>query len=68
MDDEPPSVLDLKHTKELEDDFNNEVYSLVCSVVDDPDKIAQAAREGAQGKSEFRLRSGPVSGAKTSHL
>ena len=45
MNGEPPSVLDLKHAKEFEDDFNNDVFSLVCSVVDDPDGIAMAARE-----------------------
>ena len=53
MDGEPPSVLDLKHTKVLEDDFNNDVFSLVCSVVDDPDDITLAAGEETHGESGF---------------
>ena len=65
MDGEPPSVLDLKHAKELENDFNNDVFSLVCIVVNDPDAIALAAGEETQGESEFRLLSGPVSEAET---
>ena len=66
MDGEPPSVLDLKHTKELEDGFNNDTFSLVCSIVDDADDIALAAREEfSQGKSEFGLPSGPVRGEET---
>ena len=48
MNGEPPSFLGLKHTKDLEDDVNNDVVSLVCSVVDDPDEIALAAREDTQ--------------------
>ena len=65
MDGEPPSILDPKHAKELEDDFNNDTFSLVCSVIDDPDEIALAAREETQGESKFRLPSGPVSEAET---
>ena len=65
MDCEPPRVLNLKHTKELEDEFNNDGFSLVCSVVNDPVEIALAAREEVQGESEFRPPSGPVSKAKT---
>ena len=65
MDGEPPSVLDLKHAKELEADFNNDVFSLVCSVVDGPGEIAMAVRDETLGESEFRLPSGPVRVAET---
>ena len=64
MDGEPPRALNLKHTKELEDDFNNDVFSFVCSVLDDPDEIVPAAREEIQEESEFQLPSGPVSEAE----
>ena len=60
-----PSVLDLKHAKELQADFNNGVFSLVCSVVDDPDEITLAPREVTQGESEARLTSGRVSKSET---
>ena len=43
MDGEPPSVQDLTH-KEIENEFNGDVFSLVCSVVDDPDDMALAAK------------------------
>ena len=65
MDRRCPSVLDLKYAKELKDDFNNDVFSLVCGVVDDPHEIALAAREGTRGESECRLPSGTVSDAET---
>ena len=55
MDGEPPSVLDLKHAKELEADFNNDVFSLVCSVVDGPGEIAMAVRDETLGESELSL-------------
>ena len=64
MDGVSPNVMDLKHTKELGHDFNNDAFSLVYSVVD-PDEIALAAREEIQGEPEFRLPSGPVSEAET---
>ena len=58
-------VLDMKHAKELDNDFNNDVFSRVCSVVDDPDEIALSVREEIQGESEFLLPSSPVNEAKT---
>ena len=62
MDGEPLCVLDLKHTNELEDDLNNDIFSLlnndifslVCSVVEDSHEIALVTREETQGESEFR--------------
>ena len=70
MDGEPLCVLDLKHTNELEDDLNNDIFSLlnndifsllnndifslVCSVVEDSHEIALVTREETQGESQFR--------------
>ena len=47
------SVLDLKHAKELEGDFNNDVFSLVCSVVDDPTRLPWPPEKKLKGGLSF---------------
>lgn len=37
----------------------------MCSVIDDPDESILASSEEAREEAEFRLLSGPVSGAET---
>ena len=53
MEGEPPSVLDLKPTKELENDVNKRCIFARVQLVDAPDEIALAAGEETRGEFEL---------------
>ena len=53
MDGEPPSVPDLKHTKEVEDDFNVDIYCSCLALSTTPTRLPWPPEKKLKGSLSF---------------